>query len=816
MNYILYQGRNIDREMIRQYEWHFQDDRGNPIMKEHYKFNVVLTSYELILASDWNELSKINWRAVIIDEAQRLKNYKSKFAEHIKTFKCEHRILLSGTPIQNNLDELWTLLNFIDPFRFASMSEFLREFSDLGNKETLDKLHQLLKPLLLRRLKEDVEKSIPTKEETIIEVELTTIQKRYYRAVLEKNRDFLNRGNMKSAFIKLANVLSQLRKVCNHPFLLPYAEERETAALKGEAYFERIVESSGKTVLLDKLLPKLKANHHRILIFSQMVKTLDLLEKYLQYRAYPYERFDGTMKAVERQAAIDRFCKPESDRFVFLLSTRAGGVGLNLAVADTVVIFDSDWNPQMDLQAQARAHRIGQKKEVKVYRLITRNTCEFNLFEQASKKLGLDQVVLDGVSKESKRIETKELNDLLKKGVYSVLQNNDEEIAKFCAEDIDQILEARTTKVTYNSVKGEGNSNTSGMNFSKAFFQSKETDSEIDINAENFWELALPGTLIKTPERLVEQLRGEKSTFEDDEDRDAFFEDVSQLVQEKMIEWKETKMGFDINPIILLLETCQHADFTSQQFDQINEWLGSIRAPRRKRASTVQLKSIKTKDTKLEKKKKQKRKRRTSKRRIEDNESNDEKENDEEEDDDEEDDDRREEDYVDEKEKEKSSRRSKKSKDKKGQESEDEVENENDDDEEETKTKGSKRRRSSRKLPLSPKTTPKPTRTKRSTRELKTPSKGEDEATPSKRARRTSKRITSYLQPRDSEGDQNGESKEETKGEESISKDNNADNNNNDPAVDNMIEDRSNKEKEEEEEDIREQTIKEADQEDDD
>jgi len=195
----------------------------------------------------------------------------------------------------------------------------------------------------LRRLKEDVEKSIAPKEETIIEVELTTIQKTYYRAVLERNFDHLaskGRANLPS----LINIMMQLRKCCNHPFLLKGVEEQEIRGKLTPAEVNKVlIESSGKLVLIDKLLPKLKAGGHKVLIFSQMVRVLDILEDYLNYRGYKHERIDGSVRGNDRQGAIDRFSKKDSDIFVFLLCTRAGGVGINLTAADTVIIFDSDW-----------------------------------------------------------------------------------------------------------------------------------------------------------------------------------------------------------------------------------------------------------------------------------------------------------------------------------------------------------------------------------------------------------------------------------------------------------------------------------------
>ena len=238
-----------------------------------------------------------------------------------------------------------------------------------------------------------------------LQVELTTIQKKLYRAILERNFAFLSKGATSSANVpNLMNTMMELRKCCNHPFLITGAEEKVLAEHnlsmheKTPKHATVMIDASGKLVLIHKLLPKLKANGHKVLVFSQMVRCLDILEDYLVHMRYPYERIDGRVRGNLRQAAIDRFSKPDSDRFVFLLCTRAGGLGINLTAADTVIIFDSDWNPQNDIQAQARCHRIGQSRSVKVYRLITRNSYEREMFDRASMKLGLDKAVLQSMN----------------------------------------------------------------------------------------------------------------------------------------------------------------------------------------------------------------------------------------------------------------------------------------------------------------------------------------------------------------------------------------------------------------------------------
>jgi len=495
LNVITYHGSSTSREMLKEYEMFYRNEQGNRIMS-YFKFQVMITTFEIIL-SDCLDLREIPWKCCIIDEAHRLKNRNCKLLEGLRLLNMEHRVLLTGTPLQNNVEELFSLLNFLEPSQFSSTEQFLQEFGDLKTEAQVDKLKLILKPMMLRRLKEDVEKTLAPKEETIVEVELTNIQKKYYRAILEKNFSFLTKGSSNNNMPNLMNTMMELRKCCIHPYLINGAEEqimyeaRQAKLAGGEpmSSYQAMVNSSGKLVLIDKLLPRLRADGHRVLIFSQMVRCLDILEDYVTHKHYPFERIDGRVRGSDRQQAIDRFSKPGSDRFVFLLCTRAGGLGINLTAADTVIIFDSDWNPQNDLQAQARCHRIGQSKAVKIYRLICRNTYEREMFDKASLKLGLDKAVLQSMNTQKGagggldgQLTKKEIEELLRKGAYGALMDDDNAGDKFCEEDIDQILQRRTQVITID------NSEAKGSTFSKATFSSSNNREDIELDDPNFWE----------------------------------------------------------------------------------------------------------------------------------------------------------------------------------------------------------------------------------------------------------------------------------------------------------------------------------------
>jgi len=495
---ILYHGTIEERANIRK----------RKMKKVDENFPIIITSYEIVI-NDKKFLSKYNWKYIIVDEGHRLKNYNCKLFRELKLYKTDNRLLLTGTPLQNNLSELWSLLNFLLPSIFDDLDLFQSwfDFSDLNNEggesrildqeekeSVITNLHHILKPFLLRRLKTEVEKELPKKREYLLTAPLTQKQIDYYRAALgghealrnellkkfnvpienkpkenesgyhdtrrnnsvtnygddnltdnkyfkkllqdnntdtntnttntTKNVDESKKAVNKIKHLKLQNLLMQLRKICNHPYLMTYDEEesfpeKEKDLKEGE--LPDIVASSGKMIMLYRLLPALIKENHKVLIFSQMTRMMDILEEWFEnYLKITYSRIDGSIPLDQREIEIKKF-KNDPDCRVFLLSTRAGGLGINLTAADTVIIYDSDWNPQMDLQAQDRCHRIGQTKPVIVYRLVSSGSAEKKILEKANAKKKLEKLVIQkgnfkgnkGALTSKNTITIKELADIL-------------------------------------------------------------------------------------------------------------------------------------------------------------------------------------------------------------------------------------------------------------------------------------------------------------------------------------------------------------------------------------------------------------------
>ncbi|KAA0710020.1 Chromodomain-helicase-DNA-binding protein 4 [Triplophysa tibetana] len=434
MYVVTYVGDKDSRAVIRENEFSFENNairggkKASRMKKEaSVKFHVLLTSYELITI-DTAVLGSIDWACLVVDEAHRLKNNQSKFFRILNNYPLQHKLLLTGTPLQNNLEELFHLLNFLTPERFSNLEGFLEEFADIAKEDQIKKLHDMLGPHMLRRLKADVFKHMPSKTELIVRVELSPMQKKYYKFILTRNFEALNtRGGGNQ--VSLLNVVMDLKKCCNHPYLFPVAATEAARLPNGMYEGSALTKAAGKLLLLQKMMRKLKEGGHRVLVFSQMTKMLDLLEDFLENEGYKYERIDGSITGGMRQEAIDRFNAPGAPQFAFLLSTRAGGLGINLATADTVIIYDSDWNPHNDIQAFSRAHRIGQNKKVMIYRFVTKASVEERITQVAKKKMMLTHLVVrPGLGSKTGSMSKQELDDILKFGTEQLFKDELEEI----------------------------------------------------------------------------------------------------------------------------------------------------------------------------------------------------------------------------------------------------------------------------------------------------------------------------------------------------------------------------------------------------
>ena len=389
---IMYDGRADERAALRSQVLAPNTPGGGA------PFCALLTHYDLVIR-DRPVLGRVQWNYIVVDEGHRLKNRESKLAEMLGgRYKSRHRLLLTGTPIQNNLTELWALLNFLLPTIFHSAESFAAWFNApfAGTKEdvslndeeelvVISRLHQVLRPFLLRRRKAEVEKELPAKVEVVLKAGLSAWQRRYYSQIVAAQRvgtDATLAGGT------LMNRAMQLRKCCNHPYLFLQNTDYTPATAT------EVVRASGKLELLHRILPKLRAGGHRILLFSQMTKLLDILEEYLVDSGHAYLRLDGNTGTAQRGELLAAFNAPDSPHFIFLLSTRAGGMGLNLQTADTVIMFDSDWNPQADAQAEDRAHRIGQRREVRVIVLVSVGSIEEVIQARARQKRAVDAKVI--------------------------------------------------------------------------------------------------------------------------------------------------------------------------------------------------------------------------------------------------------------------------------------------------------------------------------------------------------------------------------------------------------------------------------------
>ncbi|CAN0131795.1 unnamed protein product, partial [Ascophyllum nodosum] len=618
-------GRDM-RDLIREYEWYYSG-RSKRVLK----FHVLVTTYDDVI-SDAEMLAQVPWRVVVVDEAHRMRNKNSALLgclqqvvhNGMSVHSYQHRILMTGTPMQNIKEELWPLMNFIDQSNFPDLQRFQDKYckGEPGHEvEEARALRRRLKPYMLRRRKEDVTKDIPPKEETIIDVELTMVQKKYYRAIYERNHSVLNKVGAGAGKVpSLMNIQMELRKCCNHPFMVRGVEDHEVDHIVGTMMEEAqredpdgtsgrldpyrmrqlqlekgLIHTSGKMILLDKLLPKLRSEGHKVLIFSQFIGMLDMIQEFLALRGHRHERLDGRTTGNERQKSIDRFNR-EPNSFVFLLSTRAGGVGINLTAADTCIIYDSDWNPQNDVQAMARCHRIGQTKSVMVYRLITRNCFESEMFNRASMKLGLEQAVLGDAAGS---LKPRDMEDLLKKGAYALTQMDEmDAMREFQAMDIDSILERKSrVLVEEPTAKGLGDDSDNdeesdkedghGAGGHRVTWRSFGGGAKSGPSLEDpdFWRKVMPDVM--SPESMVSKLDELENKENDgtitDEEKDTFMEDLRLMVTglRKFVDEDEREKGVQL----LVRVTCKRELFTEEQCAQGKRWELELQGTRLRQAA---------------------------------------------------------------------------------------------------------------------------------------------------------------------------------------------------------------------------------------
>ena len=431
---VAYYGSKESRDLAYRYELF-------PEGSKDLRCHVVVTSYDAAADDNCRKFFRgVPWQGLIVDEGQRLKNDKNLLYTALGALKAPFRILLTGTPLQNNQRELFNLLQFLDDTYKAE--ELEERFADL-TQEKINELHDMIRPFFLRRTKAQVLTFLPPMAQIILPVSMSIVQKKLYRSILAKNPDLMKaifsaEGTIgKGERASLSNVLMQLRKCLCHPFV--YSKSIEEKNVSIAASHRNLVDASSKLKLLELLLPKLKERGHRVLIFSQFLDMLDIVEDFMDGMAFPYQRLDGSMSALQKQKRIDEYNAPGSPLFGFLLSTRAGGVGINLATADTVIILDPDFNPHQDIQALSRAHRIGQNKKVLCFQLVTRASAEERIMQMGRRKLALDHVLIQEMDADD--AEQNDLVSVLRHGASELFADDGEGDIAYDATSIERLID---------------------------------------------------------------------------------------------------------------------------------------------------------------------------------------------------------------------------------------------------------------------------------------------------------------------------------------------------------------------------------------
>lgn len=470
------------------------------------KAHVVVMSYDSAQDDNTKTLFKnVNWIGLVVDEGQRLKNDENLLYGALRSMRVPWRLLLTGTPLQNNKRELFNLLQFIDPTKNAARLD--EQFADL-TKDNISELHDMIRPYFLRRTKAQVLKFLPPMAQIILPVSMSVVQEKLCKSIMEKNPELIRaifakdklKSNERSS---LNNILMQLRKCLGHPFL--YSGAVEDKNVEPETMHQNLVEASSKFVLLEQMLPKLQERGHRVLIFSQFLGMLDIIEDFLSGIGFKYHRLDGSIPSLERQKRIDSFNEPGSEYFAFLLSTRAGGVGINLATADTVIILDPDFNPHQDIQALSRAHRIGQKKKVLCFQLMTKGSVEEKIMQIGRKKMALDHALIESMEKNEDEDPGEDLESILKHGAEALFGENEKEQIKYDAAAIEKLLD-RSQMATTQAADDDKSTKTQ---FSYArVWENKTGDLADDIQAEENPQLDISvwDTILKQREEEAKRL----------------------------------------------------------------------------------------------------------------------------------------------------------------------------------------------------------------------------------------------------------------------------------------------------------------------
>ncbi|KAJ5779623.1 Zinc finger PHD-type [Penicillium paradoxum] len=505
---VTYYGSAFARGMARDHEMFHRDGT--------LCCHVVIASYESMSDGEAKRvLGSVNWAGLVVDEGQRLKNDKSILYERLRQMKFGFKVLLTGTPLQNNIRELFNLIQFIDPKKDAEKLE--SQYGGTLDKDDIRELHDMIRPCLLRRTKAEVLPFLPPMVQIIIPISMSVLQKKLYKSILQKNPQLIkaickkHTGQLKRAERhNLNNILMQLRKCLCHPFI--YNRDIEEQSGDPQLTHRRLVEASGKLQLLSLMLPRLRERGHRVLIFSQFLENLDIVEDFLTGLGLQYCRLDGKLSSREKQQQIDQFNAPDSPFFAFLLSTRSGGVGINLATADTVIIMDPDFNPKQDMQALSRAHRIGQKNTVLVFHLTVRASVEEKIMQKGKTKMALDHVLIDRMEADE---DEEDLESILKHGAQALFNDDDSADVKYDIQSIDKLLD-RSQAEQAEQVASEGTSDPTEQtqyNFARVWQKDRGTLEEVieteDTPVDNtVWEKILQEREREAKEEASRQAEG--------------------------------------------------------------------------------------------------------------------------------------------------------------------------------------------------------------------------------------------------------------------------------------------------------------------